>query len=323
MKLLADLLSRLFGVSPDPKYHCPIYRDCAHVDGPLCHVPTCPERKAAIDAAMSTQAERERHTAEVKALQAEIGRLKDRQEQSQQPSPASASDMAVYQSIADGYPKVQQPGICAACVMPEQCAVDIAERGPCLGGVQQPMPLNDSRIDSLIESAIQGHAGTRDAMRWLVRQLATKKEPMTAEQSARIAELEAEITNLHTTMMAAAVEIHAHWDAHCDSEGYGPANLMHRLERGIASQYGYDAKTLQRAESERDQLRAEVDEQARLNGMGAERELALRAEVERLHRAITEFCQSHSWAADAWKAEPSIKPLFDITRAIKAAKEAK
>jgi hypothetical protein len=43
----------------------------------------------------------------------------------------------------------------------------------------EPMPLNDSHIDSLIESAIQGHAGTRDAMRWLVRQLDTKKEPMT------------------------------------------------------------------------------------------------------------------------------------------------
>jgi len=34
------------------------------------------------------------------------------------------------------------------------------------------------------------------------------------------------------------------------------------------------------------ELEAEVNEQARLNGMGAERELALRAEVERLQRAI-------------------------------------
>jgi len=34
------------------------------------------------------------------------------------------------------------------------------------------------------------------------------------------------------------------------------------------------------------ELRAECNEQARLNGMGAERELALRAEVERLQRAI-------------------------------------
>jgi len=34
--------------------------------------------------------------------------------------------------------QAQQPSVCAACVMPEQCAVDIAERGPCSGGVQQP-----------------------------------------------------------------------------------------------------------------------------------------------------------------------------------------
>jgi len=168
--------------------------------------------------------------------------------------------------------------------------------------VQEPMPLNGSHIDSLIESAIQGHAGTRDAMRWLVRQLTIKQGPMTAAQAARIAELEAEIARLHTTMMAAAVEIHSHWDAHCDSEGYGPANLMHRLERGIASQYGYDAKTLQLVEAERDQLRAEV---------------------ERLQRAITKFCKTHNWADDEWKALSNIKPLFDITRAIKAGKEAK
>ena len=88
----------------------------------------------------------------------------------------------------------------------------------------------------------------RDAARATVRQ-----------QAERIAELEKKIADLHTTMFAAAVEIQAHWDAHCDAEGYGPANIMHRLERGIASQYGYDAKTLQRVEAERDQLRGEAE----------------------------------------------------------------
>jgi hypothetical protein len=72
-------------------------------------------------------------------------------------------------------------------------------------------------------------------------------------------ELRADIANLHTTMMAAAVEIQAHWDAHCDAEGYGPANLMHRLERGIASQYGYDAKTIVEMQKNCDSLRAEVE----------------------------------------------------------------
>lgn len=65
-----------------------------------------------------------------------------------------------------------------------------------------------------------------------------------AEQEAEILRLRSENETLYTTMMAAAVEIHEHWDAHCDSEGYGPSNLMHRLERGIASRYGYDAKTV-------------------------------------------------------------------------------
>lgn len=43
------------------------------------------------------------------------------------------------------------------------------------------MPISDSHMASLIESAIQGHASTREAMRWLVRQLAPKPEPMTDE----------------------------------------------------------------------------------------------------------------------------------------------
>ena len=58
---------------------------------------------------------------------------------------------------------------------------------------------------------------------------------------ARIAELEAEAANLRTVMVAAAEEIHEHWSAHCDADGYGPTNLMTRLERGIAAQYRYSA----------------------------------------------------------------------------------
>ena len=51
--------------------------------------------------------------------------------------------------------------------------------------------------------------------------------------------LHKENENLRSVMVAAAEEIAAHWDAHCDAEGYGPANLMHRLERGIPAEYGY------------------------------------------------------------------------------------
>lgn len=55
-----------------------------------------------------------------------------------------------------------------------------------------------------------------------------------------------EIANLKTVMIAAAEEIQAHWQAHCDAEGYGPANLMRRLEKGIPSQYGYKAGAFMR-----------------------------------------------------------------------------
>lgn len=55
-----------------------------------------------------------------------------------------------------------------------------------------------------------------------------------------------EIANLKTVMIAAAEEIQAHWQAHCDAEGYGPANLMHRLEKGIPAQYGYTSGAFMR-----------------------------------------------------------------------------
>ena len=59
--------------------------------------------------------------------------------------------------------------------------------------------------------------------------------------AAAVADARAEIANLKTVMIAAAEEIAAHWDAHCDAEGYGPQNLMRRLEEGIPSEYGYTA----------------------------------------------------------------------------------
>lgn len=61
------------------------------------------------------------------------------------------------------------------------------------------------------------------------------------DQHTEIYGLRAEMRLLKTVMVAAAEEIAAHWDAHCDEEGYGPANLMHRLEKGIASEYAYKA----------------------------------------------------------------------------------
>lgn len=73
-----------------------------------------------------------------------------------------------------------------------------------------------------------------------------------------IARLTAERDALKTVMIAAAEEIHAHWEAHCDAEGYGPANLMRRLEEGIPSRYGYTAGAFAQLKAERDAARADA-----------------------------------------------------------------
>ncbi len=88
--------------------------------------------------------------------------------------------------------------------------------------------------------------------------------------------------NLRTVMMAAAVEITEHWDAHCDKDGYGPANLVRRLENGYPSQYGYDAQTVVRLEKERDELLAENDKIIDLWS-------AMRAERDELRDKITQY----------------------------------
>ena len=58
---------------------------------------------------------------------------------------------------------------------------------------------------------------------------------------AQIEELKIQNENFKTVMIAAAEEIQSKWSAHCDSEGYGPSNLMHRLENAIPARYGYTA----------------------------------------------------------------------------------
>ena len=48
----------------------------------------------------------------------------------------------------------------------------------------------------------------------------------------------------------------------------------------------------------RDELLNELQEQARLVGMGAERELALKAQVQRLERVNAELLEALEWIAD-------------------------
>ena len=101
---------------------------------------------------------------------------------------------------------------------------------------------------------------------------------------AHIDKLEAENNNLRTVMMAAAVEIQKHWDAHCDADGYGPANLMRRLEGGYPKQYGYNAETVVRLEAENERL-TECLKKSNSQSEHFEREWYLRGdEVERLRK---------------------------------------
>lgn len=69
----------------------------------------------------------------------------------------------------------------------------------------------------------------------------------------------AQIAALKTVMIAAAEEIAAHWEAHCDAEGYGPQNLLRRLEEGIPSEYGYTAGAFAALTAGRNALRAALE----------------------------------------------------------------
>lgn len=80
-----------------------------------------------------------------------------------------------------------------------------------------------------------------------------------AHANDRVRALEAENAALKTVMIAAAEEIQRHWDAHCDSDGYGPANLMRRLEEGIASEYGYTAGAFTKLDAENKRLREDAE----------------------------------------------------------------
>lgn len=105
------------------------------------------------------------------------------------------------------------------------------------------------------------HANKAEAMRGLKLILSNEySAAKIAELEADVLRLKSENETLYTTMMAAAVEIQEHWDAHCDSEGYGPSNLMHRLERGIVSRYGYDAKTVLDMQAKIAELEAKLAE---------------------------------------------------------------
>lgn len=83
-----------------------------------------------------------------------------------------------------------------------------------------------------------------------------RMEEARAALESAVRALHDENAKLKTVMIAAAEEIHKHWSAHCDADGYGPANLMRRLEEGIPSEYGYTAGRFAELQAEVAALRA-------------------------------------------------------------------
>ena len=164
-------------------------------------------------------------------------------------------------------------------------AKTLAEQHPHMRDADMPIA---ERIKAATERIASGHASMRvpvegtdpdivlhDCRVLIERQaaelaalqsdIADALETITAQHS-ELAALRVENSSLKTVMVAAAEEIHAHWDAHCDAEGYGPQNLMRRLEEGIPSKYGYTAGAFAALLAERDALKADAERYRWLRG---------------------------------------------------------
>jgi hypothetical protein len=109
----------------------------------------------------------------------------------------------------------------------------------------------------------------------------------------RIEALEAEAAALRTVMIAAAEEIHAHWEAHCDAEGYGPQNLMRRLEEGIPSEYGYTAGAFEALRAEVAALKADAERYRLLRRYRVDSYIAA-GQLSALDNALDAAIQQHA-----------------------------
>jgi hypothetical protein len=114
---------------------------------------------------------------------------------------------------------------------------------------------------------------------------------------SQLSEAQLTIDNLRTVMMAAAVEISAHWDAHCDNDGCGPVNLVRRLEKGLPEQYGYNALTVVNLEKQRDDLQAQLAE-LRATHSPSERELLAAANPRTLQATLNLITELNVLRAD-------------------------
>ena len=85
-------------------------------------------------------------------------------------------------------------------------------------------------------------------------------EKLAAQKAAIVAKDMNDNANLRTVMIATAEEIQRCWSAHVDAEGYGPANLMRRLEQGVPAFYTYKAGDFAQMKTRIAELEAQLAE---------------------------------------------------------------
>ena len=85
-------------------------------------------------------------------------------------------------------------------------------------------------------------------------------EKLAAQKAAIVAKDMDDNANPRTVMTAAAEEIQRCWSAHVDAEGYGPANLMRRLEQGVPAFYTYKAGDFAQMKTRIAELEAQLAE---------------------------------------------------------------
>jgi hypothetical protein len=124
---------------------------------------------------------------------------------------------------------------------------------------------------------------------------------------SKLGQLERDNANLRSVMIAAAEEIKRCWDGHCDEDGYGPANLLHRLEKGIPAQYGYTAGAFESLQKENEKLTeiTTCDQHTKLNIKGKVSDLEAQLEkakelLQLIHADLTEQGMI-SWVSKLYK----------------------
>lgn len=77
----------------------------------------------------------------------------------------------------------------------------------------------------------------RDVVRRFVSWLTEPRAVASLQQ--QVTRLAQENLRLRTIMWAAGEELETYWDAHCDSEGFGPRTLLRHLQEGTGFYEGH------------------------------------------------------------------------------------